>query len=105
MTLREQQSRFAFLVGKLILYAYEIGLELTLGDAYALAGHIRESFHYSRLAIDLNLFKEGAYLRDTEDHRPLGEYWLSLDPMCSWGGTFNRRDGNHYSYGESKCSS
>jgi hypothetical protein len=53
------------------------------------------SNHKQRLAIDFNLFKDGVFLQGTEDHRPLGEYWESLDPLCRWGGRFN--DGNHYS--------
>lgn len=100
MILREQQSIFARLVGLIILKAYELGFELTLGDAYALAGHKKNSFHYKRLAIDLNLFKDGKYLQDSQDHKQLGEYWESLHPLCTWGGRFY--DGNHYSFGEGK---
>lgn len=96
MSLREQQSIFARKVGLLILYAYEQGYEITLGDAYAKTGHKKNSFHYKRLAIDLNLFLNGNYLRTTEDHRLLGEFWESLG--CTWGGRFD--DGNHYSYKE-----
>ena len=44
--------------------------------------------------------KLGEYLVETEDHRFLGEFWESLDPMCTWGGRF--QDGNHYSFGEGK---
>jgi hypothetical protein len=51
------------------------------------------SCHKIRLAIDLNLFKDGRFLSTTEDHRPLGEWWKSQGG--SWGGDFN--DGNHYS--------
>ena len=108
MTLREQQSVFARLVGLLILKAYELGFELTLGDAWALANHRKDSFHYRRLAIDLNLFKGGRYLQDSQDHRPLGEYWESLHPLCTWGGHFRNKsgilipDGNHYSFGEGR---
>ena len=94
MGLRKQQSKFVLLVAHLILYAHNEGYELTFGDAWAHDGHMDDSLHYSRLAIDLNLFKDGAYLSDTEDHRFLGEYWESLDPDCGWGGRFN--DGNHY---------
>lgn len=94
--LREQQSIFSRKVALLILFAYDQGYELTLGDAYAKTGHKLDSFHYKRLAIDLNLFKDGKYLAETKDHEPLGLFWESIDG--SWGGRF--RDGNHYSYGE-----
>jgi len=93
MTLREKQSRFVWMVSRLIRYAYNLGYELTFGDAWARDGHMDGSLHYIRLAIDLNLFKDGTYLTTTEDHRPLGEYWESIGG--SWGGRFG--DGNHYS--------
>lgn len=99
MTLRQQQSRFAELVGQLIVWAYANGYELTFGDAWAKSGHIPASYHYKRLAIDLNLFINGKYMTSTESHRPLGEYWKSLDPMATWGGDWGG-DGNHYSYNE-----
>ena len=106
MTLGDKQRLFTYLIGKLIKWAYENGYELTLGDAYRdprVFGKVGEekgygrskSNHKIRLAVDLNLFYEGKYLRSTEAHRPLGEYWESLHPLCSWGGHFN--DGNHYS--------
>ena len=93
MTLGKMQRKFTLMVANLILWTYEQGFELTLGDAYATTGHMENSLHYSRLAIDLNLFKDGVYLPDTEDHKPLGEYWESKGG--TWGGRF--RDGNHYS--------
>ena len=102
MTTGEKQRKFTLLVAKLIAHIYESGYEVTLGDAYATAGHIQHSFHYIRLAIDLNLFKDGEWLKETRDHAIFGYYWESLDPMCSWGGHFDRQDGNHYSYGEGK---
>lgn len=85
----------------LILYAYEKGYELTGGDLWAHeedGRHIQGSSHYKRLAVDLNLFKNGKYLTSTESHRPLGEFWKSLGG--SWGGDFADSDGNHYSFGE-----
>jgi len=76
--------------------ASELGYEVTLGDAYRDPrcgyGHKR-SLHRLRLAIDLNLFKDGHYIRTTEGHRELGEWWESIGG--SWGGRFD--DGNHYS--------
>jgi len=96
LSLRKQQSEFAKALGLLILYAYQMGYELTLGDAYATRGHIEGSHHYKRLAIDLNLFLGVEYLTETKDHLFLGEFWESLGG--TWGGRF--RDGNHYSWGE-----
>ena len=101
MTLREKQSKFVKMVALLILYAYEMGYELTFGDAWSkpeYMAHCKNSNHYIRLAIDLNLFKDGKYLEDTEDHRFLGEFWESLGG--TWGGRFRNRDGNHYSWTE-----
>ena len=106
-SLRERQSEFASKVPMLINKALELGYEVTLGDAYRdprLHGNFGErkgygeskSFHKLRLAIDINLYKEGKYLTKTEDHKVLGEYWESLGG--TWGGRFN--DGNHYSWGE-----
>lgn len=97
-SLRQMQSEFVRMVGKLIQFATDNGYELTFGDAFAKTGHSKDSFHYKRLAIDLNLFKDGKYLTETEDHRPLGEYWQSIDG--TWGGEFKKKDGNHYSFGE-----
>lgn len=96
MSLNEKQFKFADMVGTLINYAYAMGYTLTFGDAYAKDGHKEGSLHYKRLAIDLNLFRDGKYLTKTEDHKILGEVWESMGG--SWGGRFN--DGNHYSLGE-----
>lgn len=55
------------------------------------------SLHEIGLAADLNLFKEGKFLANAEDHKPLGDYWKSLHPLARWGGDFQSRDANHYS--------
>jgi len=107
MTLREKQSKFARLVPRLIDKAFSLGYEVTLGDAYrdsrlhGLMG-VKKGYGFSRschkikLAIDINLFKDGVYLDGTEAHRTLGEWWEQQDPLCRWGGRF--KDGNHYSF-------
>ena len=90
-----------YMVAQLIFYAYEQGYKLTGGDLWARevdGHHIKGSFHYDRLAVDLNLFKNGKYLSRTEDHQLLGDYWKSI--RGSWGGDFKDPDGNHYSLGE-----
>ena len=104
MSLRKKQSEFAVMVANLIYKATDLGYEVTLGDAYRdprVHGEMGEkkaygapnSCHKLRLAIDLNLFKDGVFLQDTEGHRPLGEYWEKMGG--NWGGRFN--DANHYS--------
>lgn len=98
MTLRQKQSKFAGMLSLLLHYAYEMGYEITLGDAWAKTGHKKGSFHYKRLAIDLNLFKDGRYLTSTKAHEPLGVFWESIGG--TWGGRFKNPDGNHYSYTE-----
>lgn len=110
MTLRQKQSIFANLAARLILKAYDMGYEITLGEAYrspeeaarlaALGAGITKSLHTDKLAIDLNLFKDGKYLSTSKAHEPLGIWWetQSTDEYtCNWGGRFG--DGNHYSIG------
>ena len=100
LSLRQKQSMFAKKVALLILFAYDQGYEITFGDAWAKTGHKTGSFHYKRLAIDLNLFRDGKYLASTKAHEPLGLFWEGLSPQCTWGGRFRNSDGNHYSFGE-----
>lgn len=96
MGLNQKQFIFTQKLALLIQYAYSEGYTLSLGDAYATTGHIKNSKHYDRLAVDLNLFKDGKYLTTTKDHEPLGVFWESVGG--SWGGRWN--DGNHYSWDE-----
>jgi len=109
MGLLDEQTAFARGVAWLIDKANEMGYEVTLGDAYRdprVFGDIgvrkgygeSASFHKKRLAIDLNLFKDGKFLQGSNDHEPLGKAWEGYNPKATWGGRFN--DGNHYSWGE-----
>ena len=93
MALNPKQIKFTLMIGLLIHFAYQQGYGLTFGDAYATTGHMKNSLHYKRLAVDFNLFKDGVYLSKTKDHEPLGLFWESIGG--SWGGRF--QDGNHYS--------
>lgn len=106
------------MVAELIGFAYKSGYGVTFGEAYRTeeqqriyvdSGRSRTmaSRHRDRLAIDLNLFKDGQYLEDGERYRFLGEKWESLGGR--WGGRFgvepkdfkNRVgwDANHFEYG------
>jgi len=106
MTLGKQQELFMRLLPRLIDKAHEMGFEIRGGDLYRdprVFGSIgekkgyghRNSCHKLKLAIDLNLFKDGRFIQTTEGHRELGEWWEQQHPLCRWGGRFN--DGNHYS--------
>jgi len=106
MKLGEAQRLFMRLLPRLVDYIHEQGYECTVGDAYRdprVFGEIGESMgyghrrsgHKKRLAIDLNLFKDGVWLQKTEDHAPIGEWWKKQHELCRWGGDF--QDGNHYS--------
>ena len=104
MNLRQKQVKFASMVASLISKAFELGYEVTLGDCYRDPrvhgevgvkmgyGHPR-SCHKLRLAIDLNLFKDGVFIQDEKGHKELGEWWELQGG--SWGGRF--QDYNHYS--------
>lgn len=115
-TLLQLQRVFSKKIATLILWAYDHGYEITLDWAYrppevarmyaAKGIGSRYSNHILRLAMDLNLFKNGTYLQQSEDHLALGEFWESLaEPgvKTRWGGRFKKGgtsrgpDGNHYS--------
>jgi hypothetical protein len=102
------QEEFAQSAARLIKKASELGYGVTFGDAYrspqqaaanAVSGAgISNSLHCDRLAIDLNLFKDGVYITDDHGHRELGTWWKSIGPRYRWGGDFStRKDYNHYS--------
>ena len=101
---RTQRDFFSAFV-KLMVWAHEQGYEFTFGDANAKTGHTLNSFHYKRLAVDINLFIKGVYQKTTAAHKPIGEKWEQLGG--TWGGRFvdskgKGRDGNHYSWGEKR---
>lgn len=108
MKLIEKQALFATLVARLILRAGDLGFAPTLAEAYRSPqeqdrlfreGRTRAragtSAHQLRLALDLNLFRDGRLLTSTKDHLPLGTWWEAQHPLCRWGGRWG--DGNHYS--------
>lgn len=111
MTLRARQSAFAVALADLIHEAVRRGFEVTVGEVWrseeearrlARSGAgIARSLHQDKLAVDLNLFKDGVYLTDVESHRPLGEWWevqSTPDLPRAWGGRFASGDANHYSF-------
>lgn len=101
MGLRSKQSEFNRKASVLALVAYEMGYELTDGDAYRDPradypyGHPK-SCHKIRLARDYNIFKNGKFLRGEEAkkaHNMLHDVWDKMG-----GAPRLKHDLNHYSF-------
>lgn len=105
--LLDQQIAFAQLVPRLIDWAFANGYQVT-GDEWwrspteaainaKTGAGISNSLHPLKLAIDLNLLKNGVLLESVEDYRPLGEFWKTLHTLARWGGDFSKPDADHFS--------
>ena len=94
--LGDMRRKFTRMLPELMNYAFSNGYELALDYGKRCldckVGRVN-SLHKLGLAVDFNLYKNGIYLKKTEDHLPLGQFWESIGG--SWGGRFD--DGNHYS--------
>lgn len=88
------------------------GYKLTYGDTYRDKrvhgewGEQKEgsyshknSVHKLRLAVDFNLFVDGAYIEngDHPAYQELGKFWKSLHTLARWGYDFPG-DANHFSF-------
>ena len=92
----DRQQTFTTNVAKLILYINSKGYACTFGETlrtkemaqiYARTGKgIVDSNHIYKLAVDLNLFKNGVYLSDAKEYKQFGEYWEQLNQFNEWGG-------------------
>ena len=101
------QEQFAGDAARLIVEALQRGYGVTLGEAWrtpeqaALNAEkgigVANSLHCERLALDLNLFRNGVWLTDTAPYAEMGGYWKSLGPNHRWGGDFHKPDPDHYS--------
>ena len=106
MTLLQAQFTFAKNIAKLITYAYDIDLNITIGEVlrtkeqqqiYFNTGKSKtlDSYHLIKLACDLNLFKGTALLSSKDSYNTLGLYWKSLHENNNWGGDWGF-DANHF---------
>lgn len=108
-TIGEAQEAFMECLPALIRQALAMGYKVRGGELWRdqrwakilakMGLGIVNSLHIDKLAIDIQLFKDGVWLTSTESHKPLGEWWEDYGkkqglPLC-WGGRFG--DGNHYS--------
>lgn len=105
-SLREAQEIFSLNIAQLIIVIFRHGFTCTLGEAwrpketaslYASQGKgIKDSQHCKKLALDINLYQNGKYLKKTANHEVFGKIWEGLHPHCRWGGRWG--DGNHYEF-------
>jgi hypothetical protein len=106
--LREYQTVFATNVGKLLLWCAEQKYDVTFGETQrdpawqkqlceAGKSTLLFGYHNARLAVDLNLFRDGALATHTSEYEPLGIFWESLDPLNKWGGRWTDfPDSDHF---------
>lgn len=89
MKLSEKQGIFLLNVSKLIQFVNDRGWWVTGGRLYSTvleqlayfesgASKTKMGQHPKRLAIDLNLFIDGAYQTNKEAYKPLALFWKSL---------------------------
>jgi len=107
MKLGKKQELFARLYWRLLQHIEEAGYQVRIGETWrskaAAEDNARRgvgiinSVHRLKLAVDLNLFKNGRYLTSSDDHQAFGAWWEDQHELCRWGGRFKNRDGNHYS--------
>jgi len=107
VTLGEKQEIFSLNLGHLILFAYSKGYRIRMGEVLRTQEQaelnaqkgtgISNSLHIIKLAADLNVFKDGEWLKESQDLWELGAFWKTLHPMNRWGGDWSKPDGNHFS--------
>lgn len=114
MGLVADQAAFLLDATKLIQYATDQGFMVTGGELYRTKeqqdiylktgrSNAANSLHMSRLAIDLNFFKDGKLISDKPTLAPLGAFWETLHPLNSWGGNgVTLYDAPHFSRGQNK---
>lgn len=119
MKLSQAQSKFSLMIAQLIIWGNENGFTFTFGEAHRTdeqqilyftgfdvklindtptlikdkqKSKTLNSNHKSKLAIDLNIFKDGQYITSFADTKPIGDKWESMDRKNRWGGDWNQND-------------
>lgn len=99
MSLVDHQASFLLDIGKTVVYATELGFQVTGGERFRTAeqqqiyvqtgrSKTMNSYHLRRLADDLFFFKDGKLCYDKAALQPIGDYFESLDTKNSWGGNW-----------------
>jgi hypothetical protein len=107
MTLRQKQSVFLDMVGKLICHAQALGITIFVLEWYrseerqaqlraAGKSWIARSKHQDGLAVDLVVMDGRGVTWDVARYKPLGEFWKSIGG--TWGGDWKVVDAVHFEY-------
>jgi len=103
----DSQVAFSYDLGRLLLYAEEMGYQITMGETWRTRYQQRHNIdigvswtynskHLVRRAVDLNLIIDGRLANDCSDYEALGDYWESLSPYNKWGGRWRNKDCPHF---------
>ena len=95
MKLSEKQQLFTRNIALLILYAHSLGYGLSFGTAWRSPVEQQRLFreglsralssqHISRLAVDLQIFRNGQLCLEWSRIKELGDYWQKLHPLNRW---------------------
>jgi hypothetical protein len=100
------QRQYPPCLAHLILHIYSQGYQCSMGESYVGdtdgkdgdhdGPHRKDGGHYKRIATDLNVFKDGMWLKTgNEPIWPvLGRFWESLHPNARWTAS----DPNHFGF-------
>jgi peptidoglycan L-alanyl-D-glutamate endopeptidase CwlK len=104
MTLGQHQQMFTRDLCMLLMYAFDQGYEVRMGEVerplamqeiYFKTGRSKtmDSRHLKKCAADLHFFKDGQICYPVE----MGAFWESLNPLNNWGGNWTSfKDGPHF---------
>jgi hypothetical protein len=96
MNLREKQHLFVYDIHILLTWLFTNGYEVTFGEAERTKEQQQihfnngltktlNSLHLKKLALDINIFKDGILLSKKEDFRDIAHFWCSLSPFNDCG--------------------
>ena len=98
-----RQEQFCLNAAKLILFINASGYKCTFGETlrtkeqaqiYAKEHKgIVDSNHLYKLAVDLNLFKDGVYITDVKEYKQFADYCLTLNKNNEAGYYFKDKNG------------
>lgn len=109
-TYTELQAKFAFNIGRFLLWIEGQGYNVSFGEAWrtpeqaalnAASGKgIKNSLHCDRMALDLIIrHRDGSEVK-RDDYARCGASWKAIDPLNRWGGDFTGQtagDFQHFS--------